>query len=336
MTKVFNSSTPLTLESGYEFKEFHLVYHTYGSLNEDKSNVVWICHALTANSDAEDWWEGLVGPGKSIDTNRYYVVCSNMLGSCYGSTNPQSIDPSTGKQFGKDFPVVTIRDMVHSYRMLADYLDIDKIHCCIGGSTGGMQVLEWAIIDPDRFEHLGILACNAIHSPWGIAFNESQRMALIADPTLFDDVDDGGAKGLEAARSIAMLSYRHYNTYKNHQTDEDSAKHDDYRASSYQRYQGQKLRKRFNAWSYYFLSKAMDSQNIGRGRTSIVDALNSIKASAIVVGIDNDVLFPFQEQVFLAEHIPNAQLAQIQSDYGHDAFLIEYDQLEKILEPIFG
>lgn len=335
MTKTFNSTTSLTLESGHVFDRFTLAYHTYGNLNDDRSNVVWVCHALTANSDVEEWWPGLVGKGKLIDTDRYFVICANMLGSCYGSTGPDSINPASGKPYGKDFPLITIRDMVNSFRQLADHLGIDKIYCCIGGSTGGMQVLEWGIMDADRFDHLAVLACNAIHSPWGIAFNESQRMALLADDTIFENTPNAGAKGLQAARSIAMLSYRHYLTYEIHQSEEGDGKIDDYRASSYQRYQGDKLRKRFSPWAYFFLSKAMDSHNVGRGRLSIKSALHSINTDLTVVGIDNDLLFPYQEQEFLAEHIPDAKLGQIHSNYGHDAFLIEYDQLEELLRPIF-
>jgi len=303
-------------------------------MNREKSNVVWICHALTANSDAIDWWPGLVGPGKLIDTNKFYVVCSNMLGSSYGSTNPTSTNPATSKPYRDTFPLVSIRDMVMSFRMLADFLKIDKIHCCIGGSTGGMQVVEWAIIDPKRFEYTAMIACDARFSPWGIAFNESQRMALLSDRTIYSDHIDSGAAGLAAARSIAMLSYRHYDIYGDVQQDEiDSL--DDFKASSYQRYQGEKLRKRFEPWSYYVLTKAMDSHNVGRGRGDIADVLTVIKAKTFVVGIDRDILFPFSEQEFLSKHIKRSKLFQINSRFGHDAFLIEYDQLIDILNPIF-
>ena len=330
----FTSEKPLKLESGYTFGQIKIAYHTYGKMNADGLNVVWICHALTASSDAADWWSGLVGPGKLIDTNRYYVVCANMIGSSYGSTNPSSINPKTSKPYNDSFPLVSIRDMVMSFRMLADYLNVHNIHCCIGGSTGGMQVVEWAIIDPQRFRYAAMLACDARFSPWGIAFNESQRMALLSDKTIYSLAPNSGAAGLAAARSIAMLSYRHYDIYDHAQLDEDPSL-DNFKASSYQRYQGDKLRNRFEPWSYYFLTKAMDSHNVGRGRKNISVALSEIKAKSFVVGIDRDVLFPFLEQEYLCAHISDAKLFQINSKFGHDAFLIEYDQLNEILKPIF-
>lgn len=330
----FKSDKPLSLECGHTFDQFTLAYHTYGKMNNDKSNVVWICHALTANSDAADWWSGLVGSGKLIDTDKYYVVCANMLGSSYGSTNPSSINPETSKPYRDQFPLVSIRDMVMSFRMLADHLHVDKIHCCIGGSTGGMQVVEWAIIDPKRFLYAAMIACDARFSPWGIAFNESQRMALLSDPTIYTDAVDSGSAGLAAARSIAMLSYRHYDIY-NHAQQDDEDFLVDFKASSYQRYQGEKLRRRFEPWSYYSLTMAMDSHNVGRGRGDIAKVLSHIEANTYVVGIDRDVLFPFSEQAYLSDNIKNAQLFQISSLFGHDAFLIEYDQLNKILNPIF-
>ena len=332
--KYFKNTAPLVLESGHVLSDYQLAYHTFGRLNPDKSNVVWICHALTANSDAEEWWPGLVGPGKLIDTNRFFVVCANMLGSSYGSTNPSSFNPLTGEPYLDQFPLVTIRDMVISFKALADFLEIDQIHCCLGGSTGGMQVVEWAIIDPDRFKYLGMLACDARFSAWGIAFNESQRMALLSDRTIYNDSDDSGAKGLAAARSIAMLSYRHFDIYESAQTDT-SDPIDKFKASSYQRYQGEKLRKRFEPWSYYFLTKAMDSHNVGRGRNSVAEALSKIKGHSHIVGIDRDILFPFHEQEYMHSHIPNSSLHQITSPFGHDAFLIEYEQLSAFLKPIF-
>lgn len=304
-------------------------------MSEDRSNVVWICHALTANSDAADWWSGLVGPGKLIDTDKYYVVCGNMLGSSYGSTNPYSIDPATGEPYYDSFPVVSIRDMVHSFRILADHLGVDKIHCCIGGSTGGMQVVEWGVIDPERFAHLGIIACDARFSPWGIAFNASQRMAMLADKSLHDKSEEGGLAGLAAARSIAMLSYRHHDVYNHAQKDEHDVL-DDFKASSYQKYQGEKLAKRFLPWSYFYLTKAMDTHNVGRGRKNVQQALSKIKAKSTIIGIDRDILFPFHEQSFLDYHIRDSELHQVKSMFGHDAFLIEYDQLIEMLKPIFG
>lgn len=254
-----------------------------------------------------------------------------MLGSCYGATNPSSINPNTKKPYGRDFPVVTVRDMVHSHQILQQQLGIDQIRLLLGGSMGGQQALEWAILAPNLFDRVAIFAANAKHSAWGIAFNESQRMALEADSTLYTDMPNAGQKGLEAARAIAMLSYRHYDTYQNTQTDMDG-RIDDFRASSYQRYQGLKLWKRFDPRAYVILGKAMDNHDVGRGRGGLKKALQQVKAPTLVVGIQSDVLFPISEQRFMAKYIPDAQFEAIDSLYGHDGFLIEYKKMTYLLE----
>lgn len=318
-------------ESGFIFPELNIAYHTYGKLNAAKNNVIWVCHALTANSDALDWWNGLIGKGRIFDPKNYFIVCANMLGSCYGATNPSSVHPSTNKAYGKDFPVITIRDMVHSHQILQQHLGIDRIRLLLGGSMGGQQALEWSIIAPDLFDRVALFASNAKHSAWGIAFNESQRMALEADSTLYTDALNAGQKGLEAARSVAMLSYRHYDTYQSTQTDTDG-RIDDFRASSYQRYQGLKLWKRFEPLSYITLGKAMDNHDVGRERGGLKSALQQVKAPTLVVGIQSDVLFPISEQRFMAKYIPDAQFEAIDSLYGHDGFLIEYKKMTYLLE----
>lgn len=312
------------LECGEVLSELDIAYNTYGTLNEQKSNVVWICHALTANSDAADWWHGLVGEGLLINPDNYFIVCSNMLGSCYGATSPASVNPNTDQIYGKDFPLITIRDIVKSHQILQKHLGIEKIHLCIGGSMGGQQVLEWAIMDSDIFDNLCVLATNAQHSPWAIAFNETQRMALLADPTIYDGTPEAGKAGLEAARAVGMLSYRHYSTYQESQSEATNSKTDDFLASSYQRYQGLKLWNRFEPMAYLSLSKSMDSHNVGRNRESIPAALKQIKAKTLVIGIQTDILFPIEEQVFLADAIPDTQLIIIESIYGHDGFLTEF------------
>ena len=321
--KELNIKESFQLESGSTLPEITIAYHTFGKLNEDKSNVIWVCHALTANSNPVDWWPGLIGKDKLLDPEKYFIVCANMLGSCYGSTGPASINPLTGTKYGFDFPGVTIKDMVAAHQLLREYLGIDRIALCIGGSMGGQQVLEWAVREPTRFENIVVLASNAKHSPWGIAFNEAQRMSIKADPSFMDGGEDAGKAGLEAARAIAMLSYRSYYTYQLTQSENNNDKLNDFLASSYQRYQGRKLQKRFDVFSYWFLSKAMDSHNIGRKRTSVEAALQSIQAKALIIGIQSDLLFPVEEQAFIANHIPAAKLEIIDSFYGHDGFLIE-------------
>jgi homoserine O-acetyltransferase len=320
----FHYQNKITLESGDTLPELEIAYCTYGTLNLEKSNVIWICHALTANADAEDWWPGLIGDNRVLDTQKYFIVCANILGSCYGTTGPTSINPLTGKKYGTDFPKVTVRDIVNVHQLLFEHLQLENIFLLIGGSLGGQQAMEWAIQKPSQVKNLLLLATNARHSAWGIAFNEAQRMAL----------DAGGDKGLEAARAIAMLSYRNYFMYEQTQTDEDH-KTDDFKAASYQQYQGEKLRARFNADSYRLLSKAMDSHNVARGRGSAGKALENITAKTLLIGIETDILFPTAEQKFLADNISDAELVTIQSPYGHDGFLTEVVQIASLIKRKF-
>ncbi len=330
--KYLKSTTPLPLEIGETLPHIEFGYHTYGQLNELGNNVVWICHALTANSDAADWWSGLVGAGKTLDTNKYFIVCANNLGSCYGATNPRSINPTTKKAYGKDFPLITTRDMASAHERLRIELNINSIHLLIGGSMGGQIALEWAIARPNIIKNLCVLATNARHSSWGIAFNEAQRMAIETDPTLYDDNKNAGSKGLEAARAIAMLSYRNHLTYNQTQVDNSLDELKDFRASSYQRYQGKKLRERFDVLAYLSLSKSMDSHNVGRNRDGLDIALNKIQAPTLVIGIASDILFPPEEQQFIANHIPKSDIEIINSSYGHDGFLIEYKKIGNLLK----
>ena len=311
--------------------EIDITYTTYGTFDPGRNNVVWVCHALTANADAAEWWPGLVGPGKFFDPEKYFIVCANMLGSCYGATCADSIHPETGKPYGRDFPLITIRDMIRSHEILREHLGIEKIFLCLGGSMGGQQSVEWSIMNPDLIEYLCLIACNAQHSPWGIAFNEAQRMALLADASLYSGTPDAGKAGLEAARAIGMISYRHYNTFGQTQQDEHNNKLENFRAATYQRYQGLKLSRRFSPRAYITLSKAMDSHNVGRNRPSVEAALGTIRSKTLVVGIQSDVLFPVEEQIRLAHHIPGAHLEVIDSMYGHDGFLLENDLLAQAI-----
>jgi homoserine O-acetyltransferase len=327
----FNYKYSFPLESGESLPGFRLAYTTRGTLNSDGSNVVWICHALTGNADPGDWWNGMVGPGKYFNPDTDFIVCANILGSCYGSTGPLSVNTTTGKPFYHDFPTITIRDMVEALDLLRQELGIDKIHTCIGGSVGGEQAVEWAILRPNLIENLVLIAVSAVASPWCIAFNEAQRMAIEADPSWIERRDDAGVLGMKAARAMAMISYRNYDTYGFTQALDNNEQLDGYKAAGYQRYQGEKIADRFNAFTYWVLSKVMDSHNVGRNRGSILNALNQIKARALVVGIRSDLLFPTAEQQFLARHIPNAVYEEIDSLYGHDGFLIEFRPLGSIL-----
>lgn len=323
----FHYTEKFKLESGKTLPGFQLRYTTFGTLNEARDNVIWVCHALTANSNFLDWWEGLFGKGRLYDPDKHFIICANMLGSCYGSTGPLSLNPETKKPYYHDFPQLTNRDMVRAFDLLRQELGIIYIHTVIGGSLGGQHALEWAIMQPERIRHLIQLCSNAQHSPWGIAFNESQRMAIAQDPSWEKSEADAGLQGMATARSIALLSYRHYRTYQKTQCEVTDDKLDKYKASSYQQYQGEKLVRRFNAFSYWILSKAMDSHNVARGRESMKAALAQVKAHALFLGVSTDILFPVNEQQFLAEHVEGAQLSVIDSDYGHDGFLIEISRL---------
>lgn len=328
---IFKYQQAFKLESGITIPGFHLGYTTLGELNDAKDNVVWVFHALTANSNPAEWWDGLVGEGKIFNPQQHFIVCVNMPGSCYGSIHPLDVDPATSEPFFHRFPLFTTRDMARVYQPLKDFLGIHKIYVGLGGSMGGQQLLEWAIEAPDLFENIIPIATNALLSPWAIAFNATQRMCIEADITWNNKNQLAGINGMKVARSVALLSYRNYETYLTAQSEKDNKVIDGFKSDSYQRYQGEKLAKRFNAFSYYFLSKSMDAHNLGRGRDSVTAALRSIRSNTLVIGIESDVLFPVTEQAFLAKEIPGASLALIKSTYGHDGFLLEFAQIENVI-----
>lgn len=323
--------TPFQLESGVFLPRLELAYHLRGKLSPERDNVVWIYHALTGNSDPAEWWPEIVGDGCVIDTESWCVVCANILGSCYGSSGPTSMNPETGEPFYASFPEVTVRDSVRAFDILRKHLGIEQVALGVGPSLGGQQALEAAITYPDLFQQLILIATNAQHSPWGIAWNEAQRMAIESDPTWREPSADTGAAGLSTARAIAMLSYRSYELYGGTQREEGDALPQVFRAASYQRHQGRKLTERFHAQSYWLLSKAMDSHNVGRGRGGVVAALQRIRAQTMVIGIESDLLFPTEEQRFLADTIPGAEFHAINSRYGHDGFLIESEHIGRLI-----
>ena len=336
-TQIFHYNHPFKLENGITLPSYHLAYTTYGQLNAAKNNAVWIFHALTANSHPEEWWPGLVGKNKFFDPSRYFIICVNMPGSCYGSIGPLEKNPATGAQWFHDFPLFTTRDMIRAYQPLKNSLGIQKVFAGIGGSMGGQQLLEWAIEEPGLFEYIIPIATNAQHSPWGIAFNASQRMCIEADQTWADKENHAGTNGLKAARSIALLSYRDYAAYNITQPrDKKTAWPAEHpfggeAAESYQRYQGEKLANRFNAFSYYRLSQGMDAHDVSRERFSLQQALKKITARTMVIGISSDILFPVKEQRFIADHVPGSKLEIIESFYGHDGFLIEFEKITTLL-----
>jgi len=328
--KKITINTPFDLVCGERLTKLEIAYSTYGELNAEKSNVIWVCHALSGNSEVHDWWAGVFGEGKALDPTNYFIVCANALGSCYGSTGPSHANVAS-YQKGIQFPLITVEDMVKSHQLLADVLGIQSIHTLIGPSLGGQQAVEWAAQEPNRFENLVLIATNAQHSPWGIAFNESQRLALLTDETFRANLQGGGKFGLKTARSIAMLSYRSYDGYGIPQKEDFPYKCDKFRSASYQEYQGDKFVKRFDAYAYWTLTKAMDSHNVGRGKGGVIAALERILARTLVLGVDSDLLFPIHEQAFLAEHIPTSFFETITSHYGHDGFLTETALVDKLI-----
>lgn len=334
----FHTGEPFPLEQGGVLPDLTIAYHTFGTLNAARDNVVWVCHALTANSDVADWWPHTVEAGRFLDPEKWFVVCANIPGSHYGSTGPLSINPETGTPWYGDFPKLTIRDMARSLRLLAAHLGIDRIHALVGSSVGGFQALEWICEEPERFDKLILIATDAKASPWTIAIDETQRMAIRADATFGRRRPDAGMAGMAAARAIGLLTYRGPEGYNLTQqdppcTDEIPATH---RACTYQRHQGDKLCRRYNAYSYVTILDAFDTHDVGRGRGGTAAALARIKADTIVVGIMTDIIFTPPEMRRLTAAIPGAEYAEISSQFAHDGFLVEDRSLNDIIYPFIN
>ena len=333
-TKVYRYTQPFSLQAGGQLPGFELAYQCWGQLNEEKNNVIWVCHALTGNTDVDGWWPETVGAGKMLDTDRYFVICANVLGGCYGSTGPLSVNPTTFKPYFHSFPLLSIADAVAAFDLLRKYLGIQSLAMLVGGSLGGQQAIQWAVSQPGLVKRLVLLATNARHSPWGIAFNEAQRMAIENDSSWKTKSEKAGLDGLKTARAIAMLSYRTYQVYNEKQEEQHPRPLDMFKASSYQQYQGLKLAQRFNAFTYWTLSKMMDSHDVGRAFGSGEEALNRVQAKTLVIGVDSDILFPVEEQKYIAQHIPGATFRMIHSDFGHDGFLVETEAVVKAVKEV--
>ena len=353
---LLSRSEPFILESGNPLSPFDIAYETYGTLNDEGTNAILVCHALTGNAHAGNsaaangnsapgWWSGIIGSGKGLDTDRYCVICSNILGSCYGTTGPASIDPRSGEAYRMNFPQVTVRDMVRAQRLLLGELGVRKLATVIGGSLGGMQVLEWAILYPDFVESIIPIATAARHSAWCIGFNEAQRLAILSDPAWRGgEYEEQPSAGLALARMIAMISYRSQVSFEERfgraaQAPDDprngrspfTSSEPSFQVESYLRYQGHKLVDRFDASSYVYLTRAMDMHDVGSNRGGVEQALGSIKARALCIGISSDILYPASEQRAIARCIPRSRYREIESPHGHDAFLIEFDQLNEMI-----
>ena len=322
-------------EAGGSLDGFQVVFHTSKKAYNGTDKVIWVCHALTADSDVEDWWPQLAGPGKLLDMERYFIVCVNMPGSPYGTSGPASIDPATGKPFLLDFPKVTIRDMIAATIAVRKHLGIGRVDLLVGSSIGGFQAGEWAVTEPDVIRKLALIATDVRISPWLSAQAEAQRMALEADRTFREARNlDGGKEGLKCARAQALISYRSYEGYCKTQSETDPDTLFAGRAASYERYQGEKLARRFDAYSYWCLCNALDSHNVGRRRGGVEAALGTVRAETAVVAIDSDGRFPARTMAAWASMIPGARFLTISSDFGHDGFLLESEQIAGILGPM--
>ena len=323
-------------EAGGSLPQLEIIYHTSPRAYQQGDRVVWLCHALTANSDPLDWWPEMVGENCWVNPDKDFVVCVNIFGSAYGTTGPRdfmSRDSRIPQKGYLDFPRFTVRDTARLFTLVRQHLGIEHVDLLGGRSRGGFPALEWAILDGDVIERAAFIATAPRVSPWLSAWMEVQRMALEADPTFRAcESLDGGRKGLEAARAISLISYRSFDGYNltQYETDDDCLFAS--RAASYERYQGEKLVKRgFDAYSYYYLLNCVDSQNVGRHRGGVAKALGEIKAKSIVISITSDGLFPPCESREWAKHIPHAEYYEIESRFGHDGFLLETEQITKIL-----
>lgn len=344
---------PFALEGGGTLREATIAYETWGTLAADASNAILVCHALTGDSHAagpsghghpsEGWWDELIGSGKALDTDRYFVVATNVLGGCQGSTGPASMRPDTHMAYGSSFPVVSIRDMVRAQAAVADHLGVARWHTVIGGSMGGMQVLEWGVMYPDRVASLIPIATAACASALQIAFSAVGRAAIVLDPAFrngdyYAAADGGGPnRGLSLARAIAQITYRSDAAF----TERFGRNLLDpldafslwmrFDVEGYLDYHGVKLCRRFDANTYLRLCKAMDLHDVGRSRGGVGAALERIGAPTLTMSITSDTLYPAHQQEFLHEVLQSngvrARHVTIESDNGHDAFLIEHEQV---------
>jgi len=364
---LFDKSKRFELESGNHLSSVQVAYQTYGTLNADGTNAIMICHALTGNAHAagvlEDeefdirsnpdllnkyskinagkagWWDELIGDDKLFDTKKYFIISSNILGSCYGTTGPVSIKNIFNRNFGMDLPTVTVRDMVRLQKELIDHLKVKKLVTVVGGSLGGMQVLEWAIMYPEVLDSIIPIATSAQHSPWAISLNEASRRAITNDPNwMKGNYKIQPSEGLSLARKIAMISYRSMESFEDkfsrERKDAESSKLDKYnifQIESYLNHHGDKLNQRFDANTYIYLSHAMDLHDVALNRGKLEEVLGKISLPALSIGISSDILYPPKEQKVIADLIPEAEYSEIDSIHGHDGFLIEFDQLTEIV-----
>jgi homoserine O-acetyltransferase len=348
--QLFSETSLLALECGVSLGPITVAYETYGQLNSAADNAIIVCHALTGSAHAAGyssddpksvgWWDSFIGDGKPLDTSKYFVICSNFLGGCYGTTGSSTIDPKTKKPYGLSFPQMTVRDMVRVQKELVTSLGVKKIKTVIGGSLGGMQVLEWGIMYPDLVGSIIPIATSVRHSAWAVGLNDLARQAIMNDPDWRNgDYYSSGQpqKGFSLARQIAMMSYRSEKEFtqrfgrERQKSDERFDQDNLFQVERYLRYQGTKLVGRFDANTYLYITRAMDLHDIGVHRGTVQEVLRSLTMPVLSVGIDTDILYPASEQKEMASFLPNVTYREISSPYGHDAFLIEFDQMASLV-----
>lgn len=332
---ITNLEQDFITESGNRFTDAPVAYKSWGRLNDSRDNVILICHALTGHAAADEWFPGLIGKGKICDPEKNFILCINVPGSCYGSLGPWTENPDTGKPYRSAFPKVTIRDMVRFQQLFLDQLGILGVELVLGGSMGGMQALEFTVMDR-RIRSACVIAMGLAHHPWAIGISEAQRAAIKADPKWQNgeyDQNDGPNQGIAAARMMAMITYRTPQNYDQKFGRRKQGESDQFQVESYLQYQGEKLARRFDANTYVILSKAMDTHDIARCRSSAEEVLNRVEIPVQVIGVNSDHLYPVAEQKELEKYLPNGRLHVIDSPYGHDAFLIEFEQLHNIIKP---
>lgn len=337
-TRLWQMDEAFTLESGACLSGVQLAYRTWGRLAPDGGNAVLVCHALTGSADADEWWAGMFGPARALDPARDFIICSNVLAGCYGSSGPLQPHPGDGDPSGSRFPEVSVRDMVRLQARLLDELGVGSLQLVLGPSLGGMQVLEWAATFPERVQAIAPIGVSGRHSAWCIGIGESQRRAIYLDPDWRGGrypLDSPPRRGLAVARMIAMCSYR---SWDNFEARFGRARQDDggFAVSSYLNYQGEKLHRRFDANSYVRLTQAMDTHDLARGRGDYAEVLAGLGMPALIVSVDSDVLYPPHEQAELARLLPNARYEVLHTPAGHDGFLIETETLGRMVLELRG
>ncbi len=332
-TRWFELPGPLTLESGAVLEEVVVAYRTWGDPRNAARNAVMVCHALTGSADVDAWWPGLIAEGGAFDPRHDFVICSNLLGGCYGTTGPATMRPGSSKRYRSAFPEISVRDMVELQRQLLDHLGIERLALVCGPSLGGMQALEWALMYPDRVDSIVPIGVGGQHSAWCIAMNEAQRAAIYADANWRGgDYDDAAPpeQGLAAARMMAITGYRSWQAFDTRfgrQRRDDG----DFEVQGYLRHQGAKINGRFDAGAYVRLTQAMNGHDLARGRGDYAAVVARIHQPALVVSVASDSLYPPHEQQALVRLLPNARYEVLDSGDGHDGFLIETRKLGAVI-----